>query len=108
LPPDFIVGFLSDSSISDDGFVLQWDCGTNTDVVTEEVPLTFGTEGTIRLEDYGNNHYQTWDVQSQCDHVLITSEFFQTEENFDVLTIDSVSYRRGFRILEIEFLVEKI
>ena len=78
--------------------MILWECGnaTDQDGGPFTLPPLFGTSGTISLQNYANNHNQTWDIMSECDHVLITSEMFKTEEHYDFLTINGVKYRIGF------------
>ena len=52
-------------------------------------PPVTGTSGTIELHYYGNDHDQTWSVNSYCEFgVRIISEAFSTEGGYDPVTID--------------------
>ena len=47
----------------------------------------FSVNGTIQLFDYDNFIEETWVVEADCDEINIQSEMFQTEENYDFVTI---------------------
>ena len=48
--------------------------------------------GKIELLDYENYEKRSWPVQSNCEHVRIRSKMFQTEKNYDFLTIGDIKY----------------
>ena len=72
VPANFIVSFQSDSSQSGDGFSLFWEC--------YDVPPSQGSNGQIIVENYNDNHDQSWNVNTDCEKVLIQSELFETEQ----------------------------
>lgn len=46
----------------------------------------------MRLENYGSNENRTWEISSNCNDVHVRSTKFETEEGYDLLTIDGVAY----------------
>ena len=50
--------------------------------------------GSIVLHDYENNEDHEWIVESGCEQVRIQSTHFDTEGDFDHLTIDGEVYSR--------------
>ena len=60
-----------------------------------------GRSGTIVLTNYGNDHNQEWNVESECESVHITSTHFSTEGGYDHLTIDEESYSGTVEISQI-------
>ena len=61
--------------------------------VTEEQAVTESTSsGVIRHENYANNEELEWTISSNCHSVSIWSSSFDTERNFDFVTINHQQY----------------
>ena len=51
-----------------------------------------GRSGTIQLRNYTANEQKNWRINSACAEIQIMSREFETEAQYDVLTIDGVMY----------------
>ena len=52
--------------------------------------------GTISLQDYGNNINEEWHVEAECEYVQIQSVLFKIEDGYDFLTISDESVAKEF------------
>lgn len=110
------VKFSSDSIVTAEGFILNWEC-TNENITTTtaatpntKTPTTArvtlstaatGSNGSIEYLNYSNDAYAAWRVESDCDQVHIYSEVFDTEADFDYLVINGASYSGSGNISQI-------
>jgi len=60
-----------------------------------------GIRGVIELADYGNSHTEEWRIDSDCNQVRIISTQFNTERNYDFLTIGHQSYHGSVNINQV-------
>ena len=51
-----------------------------------------GRSGTIELRNYTANEQKNWRINSACAEINIMSREFETEAQYDVVTIDGVMY----------------
>ena len=98
VPSDFVVTFQSDGSINHSGFILRWECASGDELgptVTQEthsVNVLEGVEGSVVLENYANSAEHSWMVESDCETVLLESEYMQLEHGYDFVIIAGQEY----------------
>ena len=59
-----------------------------------------GTSGKLELTNYGDNRSKLWKVESNCNKTRIFSTLFDTEEEYDLVTIDGTMYS-GVTVLDL-------
>ena len=62
-------------------FGIEWKCTPQS-----------GQKGCIELINYENRQDVHWEIQSDCENILVASQFFATEEYYDYLIIGGVKY----------------
>ena len=79
----FDITFVSDFSITSNGFELEWTCA---DPIVQT-----GTNGTIELESYGKNLIEMWNVRSSCQNVLVEADRLNIGDE-EMLVVDGIEF----------------